>query len=116
MIVPTVVYLSRETTTLERKLEKLATDIGNLGLAAAGSVLLFQSAQYTWQRFFVEGEAWQWSYLSDYLHFIITAVTVVVRSDAHKPMTVSPPCGPDGNQLVVSWHAVCWYFAEKCTA
>ena len=72
------------------KLEKLATDIGNLGLAAAGSVLLFQSAQYTWQRFLVEGDSWQWSYLSDYLHFIITAVTVVVRPALACPLLLQP--------------------------
>ena len=86
----TIPVMCRETTTLERKLEKLATDIGNLGLAAAGSVLLFQSVQYTWQHFFVGGESWQWSYLSDYLHFIITAVTVVVRPALPSPLLLRP--------------------------
>lgn len=111
-----VVHLSRETTTLERKLEKLATDIGNLGLAAAGSVLLFQSAQYTWRRFFVEGEAWQWSYLSDYLHFIITAVTVVVCLDANQHPTLSHPRSNAAGCKLVFDCVLCWSIAIHSNA
>lgn len=68
----------RDKTALERKLDKLATRIGQVGLAAGAFSLAAMAGQFTWQHFVVGGEAWQWEYASIYLHYLITSVTIVV--------------------------------------
>ncbi|KAK9828539.1 hypothetical protein WJX72_000653 [[Myrmecia] bisecta] len=68
----------KEMTTLERKLEKMAAQIGNFGLLAALFSLGAMAGQFSWQRFVVQGQAWDWAFLADYLHFLITAITIVV--------------------------------------
>ena len=73
--------MCRQTTTLERKLEKLAAQIGQYGLGAAIVALGAMSWQYTYDTLVVQGHAWEWSFLSDYLRFIITAITIVVGCD-----------------------------------
>ncbi|KAK9802895.1 hypothetical protein WJX73_002795 [Symbiochloris irregularis] len=68
----------KQSTTLERKLEKLAAQIGQYGLGAAILALGAMSWQYTYDTILVPGRAWDWAFLSDYLKFIITAITIVV--------------------------------------
>ncbi|EIE20267.1 calcium-translocating P-type ATPase [Coccomyxa subellipsoidea C-169] len=68
----------RESTALQRKLETMAQQIGNFGLAAAIFSLTAMAGQFTWSTFFVDGQAWDYKYLSEYLRFIITAITILV--------------------------------------
>ena len=75
----TVSRMCRQATALEEKLERLAGQIGQWGLVAALIALGTMSAQFTWKTLVVQGQSWQWSFLSDYLKFIITAITIVVR-------------------------------------
>ena len=69
----------RETTALQRKLEGMSGQIGGFGLAAALLSLAAMSGQFTWAEFVVAGHPWSWDVLPRYLHFIITAITIVVR-------------------------------------
>lgn len=71
--------LCRETTALQRKLEGMSGQIGGFGLAAALLSLAAMSGQFTWAEFVVGGHPWSWDVLPRYLHFIITAITIVVR-------------------------------------
>ena len=68
----------RETTALQRKLETMAQQIGNFGLAAAVFTLAVMAGQFTWHTFYVDGQAWDYKYLTDYLSYVITAITIVV--------------------------------------
>ncbi|BDA45515.1 Plasma membrane calcium-transporting ATPase 1 [Coccomyxa sp. Obi] len=68
----------RESTALQRKLEVMAQQIGNFGLAAAIFSLAAMAGQFTWSTFFVEGQSWDYKYLTDYLRFIVTAITILV--------------------------------------
>lgn len=68
----------RETTALQRKLETMAQQIGNFGLAAAVFTLAAMAGQFTWHTFYVDGQAWDYKYLTDYLSYVITAITIVV--------------------------------------
>ena len=70
--------ICREETALQRKLDKLAGQIGQLGLAAAAFALLAMAGQFTYSEFIVGNSSWDWEYLSTYLHFLITAITIVV--------------------------------------
>ena len=70
--------LCRETTALQRKLEGMSGQIGGFGLAAALLSLAAMSGQFTWAEFVVGQHAWSWDVLPRYLHFIITAITIVV--------------------------------------
>jgi hypothetical protein len=56
----------------------MAQQIGNFGLAAAVFSLTAMAGQFTWSTFFVDGQSWDYKYLSDYLRFIITAITILV--------------------------------------
>lgn len=58
----------------------MAQQIGNFGLAAAIFSLTAMAGQFTWSTFFVDGQAWDYKYLSEYLRFIITAITILVRA------------------------------------
>ncbi len=64
---------------MENKLEVLAGQIGNFGLAAAVLSLGAMAGQYSWDMFIVQGHPWEWGFLNAYLHFLITAITIVVR-------------------------------------
>ena len=75
-----------ERTPLQIRLEALAADIGRVGLFAGATCALLMSASFT-QRvvfgggLFVEGASaasWDWSYLREYLRFIVVGATVVV--------------------------------------
>lgn len=68
----------RETTVLEAKLEKLAALIGQVGLGAGLLAFGALASQYSWQKFIVEGQSWDWSFASEYLRFLITAITILV--------------------------------------
>lgn len=58
----------------------MAQQIGNFGLAAAVFSLAAMAGQFTWNTFFVQGQPWDYKYLSDYLRFVITAITILVGS------------------------------------
>ena len=70
----------REETALEKKLDRLAGQIGQFGLGAAALSLAAMAVQFTYEHFVEGGERWQWDYLTDYLHFLITSITIVVGS------------------------------------
>jgi len=70
----------RESTALQRKLEAMAQQIGNFGLAAAIFSLAAMAGQFTWSTFVVDQQPWDYKYLSDYLRFVITAITILVQS------------------------------------
>ena len=70
--------IRREETALQGKLDKLAGQIGQLGLAAAAFALISMAGQFTYTEFIVGSSSWDWEYLSTYLHFLITAITIVV--------------------------------------
>ena len=85
--------ICREETALQRKLDKLAGQIGQLGLAAAAFALLAMAGQFTYSEFIVGNSSWDWEYLSTYLHFLITAITIVVsihRNAALSPQELDP--------------------------
>jgi Ca2+ transporting ATPase len=63
---------------LEEKLEIMANQIGQFGLWAALATTLLMSAAFSWDTFFVAGDAWSWDFLSTYLDFLITGITVLV--------------------------------------
>ena len=63
---------------LEAKLEKLASFIGQLGLGAGLLAFGALASQYSWQKFVVEGQSWDWSFAPDYLRFLITSITILV--------------------------------------
>ena len=69
----------RETTALQRKLEAMAQQIGNFGLGAALFALAAMAGQFSWATFFVAGRAWDPAFLTAYLKFVITAITILVR-------------------------------------
>ena len=56
----------------------MAQQIGNFGLAAAMFSLAAMAGQFTWHTFYVEGQAWDYKFLSEYLSYVITAITIVV--------------------------------------
>ena len=74
--------LRRETTALQRKLEALAGRISNFGLAAALFALAAMAGQFSWTTFFVQHAPWDPAYLSTYLRFVITAITILARPPA----------------------------------
>ena len=77
---------------LEAKLEKLANQIGQFGLAAAAITFAAMAGQFSWRTLVVEGQSWQWAFLSTYLKFAITAITILVRS---RPVLWGPhPAAP----------------------
>ena len=73
----------RESTALQRKLEVMAQQIGNFGLAAAVFSLAAMAGQFTWHTFYVEGQAWDYKFLSEYLSYVITAITIVVSESPY---------------------------------
>ena len=76
--VPSNSLFCREETALQGKLDKLAGQIGQLGLAAAAFALISMAGQFTYTEFIAGSSSWDWEYLSTYLHFLITAITIVV--------------------------------------
>lgn len=68
----------RETTVLEAKLEKLAALIGQIGLGAGLLAFGALASQFSWQKFVVEGQSWDWSFAPEYLRFLITSITILV--------------------------------------
>ena len=75
--------MCRESTALQRKLEVMAQQIGNFGLAAAVFSLAAMAGQFTWHTFYVEGQAWDYKFLSEYLSYVITAITIVVSGGSY---------------------------------
>jgi len=59
-------------------LEELASFIGQLGLGAGLLAFGALASQYSWQKFVVEGQSWDWSFAPDYLRFLIIAITILV--------------------------------------
>ena len=56
----------------------MAGQIGQFGLAAALVSLLGMAVPFTYRTFVVGGAPWDVSYLGDYLHFLIQAITILV--------------------------------------
>ena len=73
---------------MEAKLEELASFIGQLGLGAGLLAFGALASQYSWHKFVVEGQTWDWAFAPDYLRFLITAITILV----HLCMFVSFAC------------------------
>jgi hypothetical protein len=71
--------LHREVTGLQKKLEVLAGDIGKFGLGAAVVALSAMSVEFSYSTFVVDHQPWSWSFLTDYLHFLIQSITILVR-------------------------------------
>lgn len=69
----------RQKTQLQQKLDTLAAQIGYIGLAAAGLAFVGMAVPFTWTTFAVEQRPWELSFLSDYLHMVIQAITILVR-------------------------------------
>ena len=65
---------------LEDKLETLANQIGQFGLAAALITFGAMAGQFTWHTLVQEGRPWDWAMLSTYLKYAITAITILVRT------------------------------------
>lgn len=63
---------------LEDKLETLANQIGQFGLAAAVITFAAMAGQFSWHTLVVEGKPWDWAMLSTYLKQAITAITILV--------------------------------------
>lgn len=68
----------RETTVLESQLEKLANQIGQFGLAAAAITFAAMAGQFSYHTLYLEGRSWDWAFLSAYLKFAITSITILV--------------------------------------
>lgn len=68
----------RQKTQLQQKLDKLAAQIGLVGLAAAGLSFVGMAVPFTWTTFAVQKTPWEWAFLSDYLHMTIQAITILV--------------------------------------
>lgn len=73
----------RETTVLEAKLEKLAALIGQIGLGAGLLAFGALASQFSWQKFVVEGQSWDWAFAPEYLRFLITSITILVYCPCH---------------------------------
>ena len=57
----------------------MAAQIGYVGLAAAGLSLAGMAVPFTYNTFFVQQQPWQWDFLTDYLHMLVQAITILVR-------------------------------------
>jgi len=68
----------RAKTQLQQKLDTLATQIGYVGLAAAGLSFAGMAIPFTWNTFVVQRAAWDWAFATDYLHMVIQAITILV--------------------------------------
>lgn len=75
-----MITLCREETALESKLDTLASQIGQVGIAAAAFSLAAMAGEFSYDHFVLAGESWQWDYLTTYLDFVITAITIVVST------------------------------------
>ncbi len=98
-----VLLTCRETTALQRKLEQMAQQIGNFGLAAAVFTLAAMAGQFTYHTFYVDGQSWDYKYLTEYLSYVITAITIVVSSQARH------------QACAVSWHVRSTKHAGGCS-
>jgi P-type Ca2+ transporter type 2B len=76
----------RQQTQLQKKLEVLAAQIGYVGLGAAGLSLAGMAVPFTYNTFFVQQQPWQWAFLTDYLHMLVQAITILVRGQ----LTLAP--------------------------
>lgn len=74
----------RQQTNLQTQLEVLAGQIGGLGLVAGALAMVGSSAIFTYSTFVCGGAPWAWSYLNDYLHFLILGITILVRVHAEE--------------------------------
>jgi len=70
--------LRRAKTQLQQKLDTLATQIGYVGLAAAGLSFAGMAVPFTWSTFVVQRQPWAWAFATDYLHMVIQAITILV--------------------------------------
>lgn len=70
----------RQQTQLQKKLEVLAAQIGYAGLAAAGLSLAGMAIPFTYNTFFQQQQPWRWEFASDYLHMLVQAITILVRT------------------------------------
>ena len=57
----------------------MAGRIGQFGLAAALVSLLGMAVPFTYSTFVIGHAPWDVAYLGDYLHFLIQAITILVR-------------------------------------
>jgi len=80
-------HVRRQTTQLQRKLDRMAGQIGQFGLAAALVSLLGMAVPFTYRTFVVDGAPWDVAFLGDYLHFLIQAITILVRFRACQDWT-----------------------------
>lgn len=75
-----MVLVHRQQTQLQKKLEVLAAQIGYVGLGAAGLSLTGMAVPFTYNTFFVQQQPWQWEFASEYLHMLVQAITILVRT------------------------------------
>lgn len=71
-------YEDHGASPLELKLNKLTVQIGKLGTAVAILVFIILCIRYSVRMFVNEDHEWKTKYISDYLQFFITAITVLV--------------------------------------
>jgi Ca2+ transporting ATPase len=71
-------YEEHGASPLELKLNKLTVLIGKLGTAVSILVFIILCIRYSVRMFVNDGNEWKNKYISDYLQFFITAITVLV--------------------------------------
>ncbi len=70
--------MNREETVLQKRLAMYASRIGVLGVGAAVMTTLIMSAKFSFETFYIQGQAWNIDFLETYLEFFITGVTILV--------------------------------------
>ena len=73
-----IVEVDDGKTTLQRRLEVYASNIGMAGVAAAVATTLVMGIKFSVETFVVQGQPWSADYLETYLGFFITGVTILV--------------------------------------
>lgn len=91
---------------LEAKLEKLAGLIGQIGLAAGLLAFGALASQFSWQKFVVEGQSWDWSFAPEYLRFLITSITILVCFNSSMLCMLCAACCALACQ-VIEPHKIC---------
>merc|ERR1719150_1188820 len=67
-----------EKSVLQAKLTNLAINIGYGGMAISFVTVLILFIRFSIDNFYTEGKEWNWSFLGNYVNFIIIGVTVLV--------------------------------------
>merc|ERR1712079_288720 len=67
-----------EKSVLQAKLTNLAINIGYGGMVISFVTVLILFIRFSIDNFYTEGKEWNWSFLGNYVNFIIIGVTVLV--------------------------------------